>query len=442
MRGGAKLFAAALVSALIIAACGDDDDTSTGATSATTAASSAATTGGGSATTAGGSATTAAGGSATTAAGGAGTLKLDKPVKIVMLAEIQGESAIAVSDFDNGAKLAIDAINAAGGIGGQQVQYERVPASPLDQAQTNQAYLKALDANPTILMGFPGGGTQVGFSLANINKGKIPFLITALGDDNVRFGAAQGSEFVWFLNSYTNGIASAGVQYLHEELKANKIALAGTNEGYGSASIAGSKDYMGKNGLSPQSEQTYSPTATDLVSQVLAIKGADAVANWGYPNPLGVYLTQMKQNGIDIPTMGGESPGIVSSFKLAPDDAIGKLYSAALCNPTATDNAALKKFTSDYQAKFGAVPLDLAAFTYDGVYVVKAAVEAAGSTDPAKLNAALATVDVKGGLICQPELKADGSHFFPHSVTIVKMGPGGAGTVQKTYTLPNLPKAG
>jgi branched-chain amino acid transport system substrate-binding protein len=433
-----KLFAVALAGALVIAACGDDDDDSS---SATTAAGGAATTAaGGSATTAaGGSATTAAGGSATTAAS---TLKLDKPVKIVMLAEIQGESAIAISDFDNGAKMAVDAINAAGGIGGLPVDYERIAASPLDQAQTNQAYLKALDANPTVLMGLPGGGTQVGFALANINKGKVPILITALGDDNVRFGAAQGSEFVWFLNSYTNGIASSGVQFLHEELKANNIALTGTNEGYGSASIAGSKDYMSKNGLKPFSENTYDPTATDLTSQVLALKGADAVANWGYPNPLGVMLTQMKQNAIDIPTMGGESPGIVTSYKLAPDDAIGKLYSAALCNPTATDNAGLKAFADAYKTKYQANAQDFGAFTYDGVYFIKAAVEKAGSADPVKVNEALAQVEVTNGLVCQSKLKADGSHFLPHEVTIVKSGPLGTGTVQKTYTLPDLPKAG
>jgi branched-chain amino acid transport system substrate-binding protein len=425
-----KLFAVAMAGALVVAACGDDDDDSSSATTAAAAA-----------TTAGGSATTAAGGAATTA-GGASTLKLDKPVKIVMLAEIQGESAIAISDFDNGAQMAIDAINKAGGIGGLPVEYERIAASPLDQAQTNQAYLKALDANPTVIMGLPGGGTQVGFALANINKGKVPILITALGDDNVRFGAAQGSEFVWFLNSYTNGIAGAGVRFLHEELKANNIALAGTNEGYGNASFAGSKDYMSKNGLKPFTEQTYDPTATDLTAQVLALKGADAVANWGYPNPLGVMLTQMKQNAIDIPTMGGESPGIVTSYKLAPDDAIGKLYSAALCNPTATDNANLKAFADAYKAKYNANAQDFGAFTSDGVYFIKAAVEKAGSADPAKVNAALAEVEVTKGLVCQSKLKADGSHFLPHEVTIVKSGPLGTGTAMKTYTLPDLPKAG
>ncbi len=427
-----KLCAVALAGALVIAACGDDDDDSS---SATTAAGGAATT-----AAAGGSATTAAaGGSATTAAS---TLKLDKPVKIVMLAEIQGESALAISEFDRGAQMAVAAINAAGGIGGQQVEYDRIPA-PVDQAQTNTAYLKALDENPTVLMGLPAGGTQIGFALSNIDKGKVPLLITALGDDNVRFGAEQGSEYVWFLNSYTNGIASAAIQYMHEELKLNNIALTGTNESYGSASIAGSKDYMSKNGLKPFTEQTYAYDATDLTSQVLAIKGADGVAGWGYPNPVGVFLTQMKQNGINIPMIGGESPGIVSLFGLAPDDAIGNLYSSALCNPTATDNAALQKFTTDYAAKYdNAVPLDSAAFSYDGVYAIKAAVEKAGSTDPQKVNDAMASIDVKDGLVCAKELKPDGSHFLPHEVTIVQVGPKGSGTVKKAYTIPDLPKAG
>jgi branched-chain amino acid transport system substrate-binding protein len=70
--------------------------------------------------------------------------------------------------------MAVDAINKAGGIGGQRVQLVRYPASPLDPQNTNAAYLKALDQHPTAIIGLPGGGPQLGGVLSNVRAGQDP----------------------------------------------------------------------------------------------------------------------------------------------------------------------------------------------------------------------------------------------------------------------------
>ncbi|HEY8548279.1 MAG TPA: hypothetical protein VIL36_24640, partial [Acidimicrobiales bacterium] len=64
--------------------------------------------------------------------GGSGELSLDEPITIAGAVEIAGESDAAVNSFDYGFRLAIKQINEAGGIGGQQIEYERVPLSVSD----------------------------------------------------------------------------------------------------------------------------------------------------------------------------------------------------------------------------------------------------------------------------------------------------------------------
>ncbi len=390
-------------------------------------------------------ATTSSGASATTAGGGGGgssNLKLSKPVKIVLLAEIQGESAIAVNYYNNGAMMAIDAINKAGGIGGQQIQMVRYPASPLDPQNTNAAYLKALDQNPTAIIGLPGGGTQLAGVLSNVDRGQIPLLIISLADNAVWNGAKGGSQYAWFMEQDTSGVAKAGTNYFIKGLGDKKLAYMGTNEGYGNASLIGFKAALSDAGLQPVSIQQYSPTATDLTPQITALKsaGVDAVPNYGYPNPVGVSLTQFQQNGMgSVPQISGGSSFIVVQQKLSSN--IANLYASTACNPTGSTNPALQNFATTYKQRFNETPGQEAAVTYDSIYVLKAAIEKAGSADPAAVQTALGQITVNQNVICQPSYHADGAHIMGHTVTISKFSADSSSSVVSTSTIADIPKA-
>jgi branched-chain amino acid transport system substrate-binding protein len=396
------------------------------------------------ATTAATTATTAAsGGTTATTAGGASTTScsLSKPIKVVLLAEIVGESAIAVNYYNDGAQIAIDQINKAGGICGQQIQMTRYPASPLDPQQSNAAYLKALDASPTAIIGLPGGGTQLAGVLSNVNRGQIPLMIISLGDTNVYYGSKGGSQYAWFMEQDTGSVAAAGTNYYIQGLGDKKIGFLGTNESYGNASLAGFKTAMTAAGLTPVGIQQYSPVATDLTAQVLAMKGADAVVDYGYPNPVAVQLKQFQQNGLDIPSISGGSSFIVVQQKLASGAAVGKLYASTACNPTGSTDSAMQSFAQTYQQRFNEIPGQEAAVTYDTFFVLKAAIEKADSADPAKVNDALSSVNVSSGIICQPSYHADGAHIMGHSVTISSFAADGSSKVVKTSTIPDIAKA-
>jgi branched-chain amino acid transport system substrate-binding protein len=359
----------------------------------------------------------------------------------VLLAEIVGESAIAVNYYNNGAMIAIDQINKAGGVCGQQIQMVRYPASPLDPQNTNAAYLKALDQNPTAIIGLPGGGTQLAGVLSNVNRGAVPMLVISLGDSNVYYGSKGGSQYAWFMEQDTASVAAAGTNYFIQDLGAKKIGFMGTNESYGNTSLSGFKSAMQAAGLTPVGIQQYSPTATDLTAQVLAMKGADAVADYGYPNPFAVQLKQFQQNGLDIPSINGGSSFIVVQQKLATGAAVAKLYASTACNPTGSTDPALQSFAQTYQQRFNETPGQEAAVTYDSFFVLKAAIEKANSADPAKVNDALGSVNINQGIICQPSYHADGAHIMGHTVTISSFSADGSSKVVKTSNIPDIAKA-
>lgn len=363
-------------------------------------------------------------------------------MKLVLLAEVKGESSVAADYYVNGVNLAVEEINAAGGIGGQPIELQRFAASPLDPQATNAAVLSGLDENPSAMIGLVAGGSQVQASAANIERGEVPVLVTAPPDLDSRYGGKGGSEFAWFMSPYTLDVAEAGTRFLIEELKLAEIGLMGTNETYGATSLAGSKIALDAAGQTPVAERTYPPTATDLTEQVLAMKDADGVVNWGYPNPVAVQLTQFEQNGLRIPTLTGATGEVVVNSGMAKGAAISQLYGIFPCNPTGSDEPKLQAFAQAYQARFGTEANSLTAIAYDAVYTIKAAIEHAGSADPGAINKALGEVTVEAGVVCASRYRADGSHAMAHETSVSSYREDGSSTVVKVYELPDLAKAG
>lgn len=370
------------------------------------------------------------------ASAGAGGLQLDEPVKIAFLWEITGESSAATSQFDNGAKIAVDAINAAGGIGGHPIETIRVPM-PLDAQRAGAAYLQALDADPTVAIGFTGV-TQLLSALSNVERGGVPVLATSSGDEVLRLGNDGGSEWSWILNPPQAAVTSSAVDFATGELGHTKVGLMGTNESYGTQSIADSRAALEAKGLEPYAERNYAPDATDLTGQVLAMKGSEIVLNWGYPNPLVVQLKQFEQAGLNIPTVTSASAGIVVSNGLISGSPIEQLYSVVPCNPSGASRPALAAFGETYQERYREAAGSLAAIAHDAVYVAAAAVNRAGSTDPAAVNEALGEVDVTEGVVCTSSYQADASHFMNHELVVVRFAADGTSTTEKTYELPPL----
>ncbi len=216
-----------------------------------------------------------------------------------------------------------------------KIDLTRFPGSGLDPQKNTADYLKALDTNPSAVIGFQSE-SQTEAAASNIERGGVPTISLTSAGDNTRFGGPAGSQFLWTME-YGGSVIGTQIDYLVDELKLSKIGVMAIDLAYGSASTAFAEKALEKHDLKPVAVTKTGPMATDMTKEVLEIKskGADGVISPTYPNQLAVQLKQFVQNGVDIPTISGGSGPIVVNNKMATGDAIGTFYYAVPCDPQA-----------------------------------------------------------------------------------------------------------
>ena len=370
--------------------------------------------------------------------GQASAAKSIGPVKLGFLWEVQGESSVAISDYQNAATLAVAQINKSGGIGGQPVTDVRVATSVLNMQSAEASFLQAVGDNPTVLIGLALQG-QVTALGSEIARAGIPLLTTTDASAATNYASPGTSVYTWNGKASVDQQAQTAADYAVKTLHYTKIGVMGTNESFGNAGVADIVAELKKLGVQPYAVAQYAPVATDLTQQVLAMKGAQAVIDWGYPNTVAVQLNQFVQNGMTIPTIGPDAIPIGIDAGLVKGIALNDLSVVESCNPDApTPGSKLAAFTAAYKAKYHSTPSLSGVVAYDDVLIAKAAILKAGSTSPAAINKAMSQITVKG--ICTT-YHADPAHALNHTTSVYVYDSTGASKLAKTYTLPAIPKA-
>ena len=144
-------------------------------------------------------------------------------------------------------------------------------------------------------------------------------------------------------------------------------------------------------------EQKYSTGDKDFKAQLTSIKAAkpDAIFVPGYYGEVALLARQAKQLGIKVPLLGGDGWVGDSLLKVAGNALDGSFFSSHFS--AEAKEPAIEFFVKKYQAKYGAVPDDMAALGYDSAMILADSIKRAGGTDGAKLrNALAATKDFKG----------------------------------------------
>jgi branched-chain amino acid transport system substrate-binding protein len=377
-------------------------------------------------------------GDATSGSARASGCHFDKPVLIGFNWEVAGESAASIPDFQNGALLAVNQINAAGGICGQQVAWTRVPASVFSSTLAAQQFLELAQRQPAIILG-PDGAPTIGAIMREVNQAGIPVLapITA---DNVLYGTQLGSRNLYVGFPTLKSYIKATLDYIKNDLHATRIALLGGQDPYGQDMIRDAGGLAAAEGVQIVTTQTFPETATDLTSQVLAVKraNAQAVIDYSYPSPTALQMNQFVQNGIGIPTVSSNSADIAARGGLINAGALKNLYTVMSCNVSGTASAT-KSFTTTYMSKYHIAAGYYAIETYDMVNIAAQAIKAAGSTNASDILAKLSSLTFAG--LCDPAYKADGSHTLGHQLVVQTYGTPKAPKTVKTITTPPNPTA-
>ena len=319
-----------------------------------------------------------------------------EPIKIGVPVGLSGANSVVAPSVVQAGELAVEEINAAGGVLGRPL--ELVVADDGSGAQGAQKAFDSLvfqqEVNALISMETSAARNA---GLPIVNRGQVPFIYTS-------FYEGRSCSPWMYVNAWVPEQQVAPiVDHFMAEFGAKRFFLIGSDYAFGRGMLEFTRQYIEDQGGEVLGEEYLPMDGTDWTAIISQLKSAspDALITstaGGAPN---VTLTkQLRAAGVDIPY--GNLAVDEGTAKGMGADAAGIYISASYI--TGIDSPENKKFLEGMARKFGddlKTPNDLSVPQYEGVYLYKLAVEKAGSTEPEAVIEALDEVSFKGprGLI-------------------------------------------
>jgi branched-chain amino acid transport system substrate-binding protein len=305
------------------------------------------------------------------------------PIKIAGLVELSGTGATSGTNFDNGAKLAVKEINAAGGILGRKVEYSSADTQSNPQIAKALAQ-KAVDDGVYVVMGPVFSGSII-VSMAETRKAEIP---------NFTGGEAasitqQGNPYI-FRTSFTQTTAMPKVaRYIADDLKAKTVAIIWVNNDFGK----GGRDTMAKEldrlGVKVVADISTDPGQVDFSGAVLKAKQSNADALFVYSNEeeSARALRELRKQAYAKPIVGETVLTSQKVIELAGDAANGAVAHVGLTADAPQPQ--IKAFDQKFQAEYKSRGDHNALKGYSAMYMVKVLTEKLGKVDPKAFAAAM-----------------------------------------------------
>jgi branched-chain amino acid transport system substrate-binding protein len=310
-----------------------------------------------------------------------------KPIKLGQIIPMTGEAAESGKYHKQGAEIAVDKINAAGGINGRKIQIVLE-----DDQTTNPGGVAALqklleDKEIPMILGSIRS-TQVQAMLPTINEAKIP---VAIGGTN--YGLTNsGSQWVFRFRPHDGMSAKVIAKFMVEELKQKKVGIVHASDAFGNG---------GRDMLTPAVKalggevvftQGYNNQEKDYTAVVQGLKKAGATALGTYmtfSTDLGVFARQIKQQGVQVTWVGSPSITALDGRNLAGDALYGT-YGVTDFHIEASPTS--REFARAYKAKFNQDPDLYASWCYDAVIVFAEAMKKAPDLKPENLRKAILSI--------------------------------------------------
>ncbi|MHB1651761.1 MAG: ABC transporter substrate-binding protein [Desulfitobacteriaceae bacterium] len=309
------------------------------------------------------------------------------PIRIGQATALTTEYVMTGQYLSNGAKMAVDEINANGGIMGRKVELVQEDAQNTNPAMVN-AVNKLVDSDNVLAILGPDLSTQNFAAAPIINKAKIPMLVQGT---NVKL--LDGNSWYFRLRPDDGIAAKVAVKFSIDTLHKKNIAIAHDTDEFG----VGGKDLLvaaaKQLGVNVVDIESFNSNDKDLTAQLTNMKnkGAQSIIVWGHGPQQATMMRQNVQLGINLSIIGSASMAMPSTLKLAGESSNG-MYAVVDSAPTQSTDPKVKDFVDKYRKLYHDDPDFHAPATYDGVYLLKMAIEKAGSTDADAIRKALLTI--------------------------------------------------
>ena len=199
-------------------------------------------------------------------------------VKIPNIIELSGAGATVGANWKNGSSLAVEEINAAGGILGKKIQLEFVDTGS-DPGKARAAIQRALDDKPVAIFG-PIYSGSVSATLQLTNEAQVPQVI---GGEAANL-TAQGSKFL-FRTSFGQNVSMPKIaNYLRDGVKAKSVAVVFVNNDFGKGGRDAIVKELAARDIKVVADISTEAGQADFAADVIKLKGANADAIFVYLN--------------------------------------------------------------------------------------------------------------------------------------------------------------
>ncbi len=321
----------------------------------------------------------------------------EQVVKIGHVGPLSGPIAHLGKDNENGARMAIDVLNAKGmTLGGKKVKFQLVAEDDgANPQQATSVAQKLTDAKVNGVIGHLNSGTTIPASKIYNDHG-IPQISPSA--TNPKY-TQQGYKGAFRVVANDGQLGGALGRYAANTLKSKNVAIIDDRTAYGQGVADEFAKAAKAAGINIVGRQYTNDKATDFNAILTAIKGKqpDLVFFGGMDAVGGPMLRQMKQLGINAKFMGGDgicTEQLPSLAAGAMGD--GQVVCAEAGGVEDSGKKAMESFRADYKKKFGTEVKLYAPYVYDAVMVMADAMQRANSAEPAKYLPELAKTSCRG----------------------------------------------
>jgi branched-chain amino acid transport system substrate-binding protein len=318
-------------------------------------------------------------------------------IRIGVNAELTGSVPVVGKSCVNAAKMAVDEVNAAGGlmVSGKAKLVELLVEDNEDKAESSAAISQKFVSRRVLAMIGPNASRNAVPAAVVAESNKL--LMISPWATNPKLTENRTHVFRACFTDDFQGVVVAAFIYRKLAFKKAAVLFDEASE-YNKGIAEVFKAEFARIGGQVIAFESYSTGDKDFSAQLSKIKssGADVLFLPNYYNEVPLQIQQARQQGFAGAIVGSDSWGSEEILKLGKGFMEGLYFTTHYAPDMATDKA--KKFIAGYQAKYGAKPDDVAALTYDAFGLLFESVRAAGSDDPASVLARLASLSEFAGV--------------------------------------------
>lgn len=319
----------------------------------------------------------------------------DPVLKIGFVGMLAGQYQNYGVDEKDGVQLAIDEVNAAGGVSYQGTTYTFQLDAQDDNADATQGVQAAQKLVDDGVVAVVGGV----FSTATIAESKIfndnGIVQISPSATNPKY-TSQGFKTAFRVVGRDDQQGPADGDFIVQTLKCKNVAVMDDKSTYGQGLADQVASQVAKDGGTVVDREHIDASASDFTAQLTTVKGKkpDVIFFGGYSAQAGPLTAQARRLGITAPFAMGDGCQDSDYIKLASSDANNNFASNA--GPDHSLMTGYSKFASDFKTKFGLDVFQYAPQAYDAANIIMQAVKTAGGTKSAILGAVAQTKGYQG----------------------------------------------